>query len=224
MITEERIQTMIDNNDLKNFYDEEKMEEYKLMDPIPSKEKKNLNKFLANQPIFEEIIEILKQNSDSEKFDEPKLFVRKLHRVFESTVFFPSEKNSSQNTKKNDLIKKIAHSLSRIDKSAIIQSNSKGEPLVDPATKDVELIPYNKLVEHYMKEEVTPNVPDAIEIFEEDLTKKEKGKLKPSIKIGAEIPFTRYFYKYQAPRPSEVLLEEFQTLDNKLRALLAELR
>ena len=39
---------------------------------------------------------------------------------------------------------------------------------------------------------VTP-IPESKAFFEEDL-----GKKKPVIKTGAEIPFTRYFYKYQA--------------------------
>ena len=223
-INEERIQAMIDNNDLKNYYDKEKMEEYQLMDPIPRKEKNNLDKFLTNQPIFEEIIETLKQNSDFEEFDDPKSFIKKLQDIFEPIVFFPSEKENSQKTKKKDLIKKIAHSLSRIDKCAVVQTNSKGEPLADPATKEVELIPYKKAVEQYMKEEVLPHVPDAIVVFEEDLNKKTKGKATPALKIGAEIPFTRYFYKYQAPKPSEELLEEFQAIETELSALLAELR
>ena len=41
-------------------------------------------------------------------------------------------------------------------------------------------------------------------IFEEDLNAK-----KPVIKTGAEIPFTRYFYKYQEPEKSEDLKKNF---------------
>jgi type I restriction enzyme M protein len=51
-----------------------------------------------------------------------------------------------------------------------------------------------------MAREVLPHVPDAQWFFEEDL-----GKKNPVIKTGAEIPFTRYFYKYQQPKPSEEL-------------------
>ena len=33
---------------------------------------------------------------------------------------------------------------------------------------------------------------------------------KPVIKIGAEIPFTRFFYEYQEPEKSEDLLKKFE--------------
>ena len=36
------------------------------------------------------------------------------------------------------------------------------------------------------------------------------------IKIGAEIPFTRYFYKYTEPEKSEVLEEKFLTLEKSV--------
>lgn len=44
--------------------------------------------------------------------------------------------------------------------------------------------------------------------FDEDLTKKN-----PVIKTGAEIPFTRYFYKYQVPESPEDVLAEVMELD-----------
>ena len=43
------------------------------------------------------------------------------------------------------------------------------------------------------------------------------------IKTGAEIPFTRYFYKYEAPEPSDKLLAEFNELEAQLQAQLKEL-
>ena len=39
-------------------------------------------------------------------------------------------------------------------------------------------------------------------------------------KVGAEIPFTRYFYEYQAPEAAETLLKEFKDLENQLQDLL----
>lgn len=62
-----------------------------------------------------------------------------------------------------------------------------------------------------MAREVLPHIPDAKAFFEEDLTKK-----KPVIKTGAEIPFTRYFYKYQAPTSSEILANQFIELEKSI--------
>ena len=59
-----------------------------------------------------------------------------------------------------------------------------------------------------MKREVLPHIPDAVAFWEENL----EGK-NPVIRTGAEIPFTRYFYKYQQSTPSEELEARFRKLE-----------
>jgi type I restriction enzyme M protein len=54
--------------------------------------------------------------------------------------------------------------------------------------------------------------------FEENLAAK-----KPIIKTGAEIPFTRHFYKYIKPRSSEELATEFTELEKSVSTAIAEL-
>jgi type I restriction enzyme M protein len=54
--------------------------------------------------------------------------------------------------------------------------------------------------------------------FDEDLAKKN-----PVIKTGAEIPFTRYFYKYQTPEEPEDVLAEVLALDAQADAGLKAL-
>ena len=61
-------------------------------------------------------------------------------------------------------------------------------------------------------------IPDAAAFFEEDL-----GKKKPVIKTGAEIPFTRYFYKYQQPTASEELEAKFLKLELSVSGRIAKL-
>ena len=41
-------------------------------------------------------------------------------------------------------------------------------------------------------------------------------------KVGYEIPFTRYFYKYQAPKPSREIMAEILELEKELEGSLAE--
>ena len=69
-----------------------------------------------------------------------------------------------------------------------------------------------------MKKEVLPHIPDAKAFFEENLNTKN-----PTIKTGAEIPFTRHFYKYQQPTPSEELKQQFikleHSVDDKIKSL-----
>ena len=52
-ITEERIEKMINSGCLSNFYNQDKVDELSLLDPIPSKEKKQLDKFLENKNVYE---------------------------------------------------------------------------------------------------------------------------------------------------------------------------
>ena len=98
-----------------------------------------------------------------------------------------------------------------MDKSAEIQHDKKGNILYDKETKDIEIVRFDESIEDYMKREVLPHVPDAKAFFEEDLSKKV-----PVIKTGAEIPFTRYFYKYQQPKPSEELEKTFLELEKSV--------
>ena len=114
----------------------------------------------------------------------------------------------SKATTDKKLLEKIADGLSVMDKNAEIQRDRKGNILYDKETKDTELVKWEESIEDYMAREVLPHIPDAAAFFEEDL-----GKKKPVIKTGAEIPFTRYFYKYQQPIASEELEARFSNLE-----------
>ena len=110
------------------------------------------------------------------------------------------------------LIAKLVDGLSKMNKSATIHIDKKGNIIYDKETKDTEIVRYDEDIEDYMAREVLPYIPDAKAFFEENLTAK-----KPVIKVGAEIPFTRYFYKYLEPQPTEDLATEFQTLEESVR-------
>ena len=119
---------------------------------------------------------------------------------------------------KKDFISKIANELSAINKEAEIQKDNKGNIIYDNSTKDSELVKENQDVDEYMKREVYPHVPDAHYVFEENMSAK-----KPVIKTGAEIPFTRYFYKYQEPEKSEDLEKEFMKLEEEVNSEIKQL-
>ena len=77
---------------------------------------------------------------------------------------------------------------------------------------------YNFIHRYNPTAKVRPHVPDAQWFFEEDLSKKS-----PVVKTGAEIPFTRYFYKYQQPKPSEELEQRFLELEKSVSERIARL-
>ena len=86
----------------------------------------------------------------------------------------------------------------------------KGKPQADIAKRDTESIPWKEDVEVYMKKNVYPYAPDAW--IDEKKTK-----------IGYEIPFTREFYKYVAPRKSEEIYDSLQELDRQEQELMAKI-
>ena len=116
------------------------------------------------------------------------------------------------------LLEKIADGLSVMDKSAEIQRDRKGNVLYDKETKDTEIVKWDESIEDYMAREVLPHIPDAVAFFEENL-----GAKKPVVKTGAEIPFTRYFYKYHQPVPSEELEAKFMELELSVSECVAKL-
>ena len=105
-----------------------------------------------------------------------------------------------------------------MDKKAKIQRDRKGNVIYDKETKDTELVNIQEDIDTYMAREVLPHVPDAVAFFEENLSAK-----KPVIKTGAEIPFTRYFYKYQTIATSDELEQAFVKLEESIDARIKKL-
>ena len=86
----------------------------------------------------------------------------------------------------------------------------KGNLQADSAKRDTESIPWKEDVEEYLNRNVYPYAPDAW--IDEKKTK-----------IGYEIPFTREFYKYVAPRKSEEIYASLQELDKQEQELMAKI-
>lgn len=88
----------------------------------------------------------------------------------------------------------------------------KGKLQPDTALRDTENVPLKENIHAYFDREVLPFVPDA-------WIDESKSK------VGYEIPFTRYFYQYEAPRPSAEIMAEIleleKGLDEELREVFA---
>ena len=195
-ITGERIEAMLSKGSLSSLYDQAKVDELENMEELSGKDLKKLENYQNNQPVYEAIISALQAAVSEQVYDSPKAFMPVLTKALANA------------TADKKLLDKIADGLSVMDKDAEIQKDKKGNILYDKETKDTELVKWEESIDDYMKREVLPHVPDAKAFFEEDL-----GKKKPVIKTGAEIPFTRYFYKYQQPTPSEELEVKFMDLE-----------
>ena len=205
-ITEERIQAMLSKGSLSSFYDPAKVEELENMAEPTGKDVKKLEAYQNNLPVYEAIIAALTSAMSDEVYYSPAAFMPVLTKALVSA------------TADKKLLEKIADGLSVMDKKAEIQRDRKGNIIYDKETKDTELVKFEESIEDYMAREVLPHIPDAKAFFEEDLSKK-----KPVIKTGAEIPFTRYFYKYQQQVPSEELEEKFMALERSVSERIAKL-
>ena len=92
------------------------------------------------------------------------------------------------------------------DENPILKKN---KPQADSSLRDTENVPLKENIDEYFKREVLPFAPDAwID------TKKSK--------VGYEIPFTRYFYKYEAPQSSTEIMSEIMDLETELSGSLKE--
>ena len=81
--------------------------------------------------------------------------------------------------------------------------------MADTAKRDTENVPLDEDIDAYFTREVLPYNPDAWI---------DKSKTK----VGYEIPFTRYFYKYEAPKPSAEIMQEILAIEAELDGALAE--
>lgn len=79
----------------------------------------------------------------------------------------------------------------------------KGKKQADPKLRDTEDIPLTEDIQAYFDREVLPFNPDAW--IDESKTK-----------LGYEIPFTRLFYKYQAPEQSDVIAERIKSIEARI--------
>ena len=114
-----------------------------------------------------------------------------------------------------------------LDENGNPKKNSKGKVIYDKSKNDYETVPIRgvvlsptkdllkdpkvkQLIDDHMQKEVLPYVK-----FAEIDPKK--------VSVGFEIPFTRYFYKYVPPRPSEEIMAEIQELNGRINDLMQQL-
>ncbi|MFH1039504.1 MAG: class I SAM-dependent DNA methyltransferase [PVC group bacterium] len=108
------------------------------------------------------------------------------------------------------LFKAILLALAERDETAVICTDANGNPEPDSELRDYENVPLKEDVDKYMEREVLPHVPSAW--VDESKTK-----------IGYEVNFNRYFYKYTPPRPLEEIETDLKKIEQKIADMLADL-
>lgn len=105
----------------------------------------------------------------------------------------------------NTALRKIVAELGVRNPEADICVDAKGNPEPDPDLRDIEQIPFREDIERYFQREVISYAPDAWIDYEKT-------------KVGYEIPFTRYFYKYEELGDPVETLAEIQALSTSIQA------
>ncbi|MBF2761329.1 MAG: N-6 DNA methylase [Ectothiorhodospiraceae bacterium AqS1] len=131
------------------------------------------------------------------------------------------EKDLNRALGKSDLkitmaIKKaILSALSERDEEAVVCTDNKGSIEPDSELRDHELVPLDENWQDYMKLEVFPFAPDAW--VDESHTDNQDGEVG---RVGYEINFNRYFYRYVPPRSLEEIGGEIRDLEAEIATLL----
>ena len=147
--------------------------------------------------------------------------------LLEETLIAESAKDSSTTTESAEFAKRIQKETSPLglsasqirnlvaglaehDDNAPLVKDSKGNLLPDSSLRDTENVPLDVDIETYAAEEIAPHLPD----YWLDRSKD---------KVGYEIPFTRHFYKYEAPRSLEDIDADLNKLISEITQLLIEI-
>ncbi|TBN56475.1 SAM-dependent DNA methyltransferase [Glaciihabitans arcticus] len=106
-------------------------------------------------------------------------------------------------------LKSLLDVFSQRDATAPVIMDSKGNAIPDTDLRDTENVPLIEDIDAYVAREIAPHVSQ----FWVDRSKD---------RIGYEIPFTRHFYKYVAPRALEDIDADLNKLVREITVLLAE--
>ncbi len=88
--------------------------------------------------------------------------------------------------------------------------DKKGYPKPDSKLRDYERVPLSEDIEKYFNREVEPHLPNSWIDFDKS-------------KVGYEINFTKYFYKYKPLRSSEEITHDLLELDKESENLLNQI-
>jgi len=113
--------------------------------------------------------------------------------------------------------KTILAAMSERDETADICHDRAGNPEPDSELRDFELVPLKDDWRDYFEREVKPFVSDAwVDETCRDNADKDVGR------VGYEINFNRYFYRYIPPRPLGEIDAELKTLETEIADILRE--
>lgn len=216
-------------SEYSKIFDEEDFAYYKVTVERPLRLNFNTSKErierLKEQTAFNNLIKSRKKNEEARQKDieEGKKLQADIIRILESMdedILYKdraefqkvlSKRFKDEGVSLRAPIKKaILNVLSEKDETAERCRDNKGNPEPDTELRDTEQIPSKEDIKAYFEREVLPFAKDSW--IDEAKTK-----------IGYEIPFTRYFYKYEELGDANETLEEIKDLGLSIQKSIADL-
>jgi len=211
-ISEERIENLYSESAFSKLYDEDKVEDLELKKEkqlIKKKELSELEKQYKGKELQEQIINILKNNISDKLYKNREEFNEILSSILKGLKL------------SNSLYKAVLMGLSERDETADYCYKGKKKD-ADTTLRDTETIPLSIDVERYEVDNSKHIKKEKQNIF--DYVERE---VKPHVKefwidhsktrIGYEIPFTRYFYKYEELRPFTEIMKEIEEIEKEIQ-------
>ena len=122
---------------------------------------------------------------------------------------FEENKNSKIFDNKYFGYTKIIIEQPKVENGEVVR-DKKGNPKPDSKLRDYERVPLSEDIEEYFSREVQPHLPNSWIDFDKS-------------KVGYEINFTKYFYKYIPIRSSEIISQDLLDLKKESENLLNQI-
>ena len=193
-----------------NLYNEAELAELEEVNPRDSKAEKKYQKYKRGKVFIDAVLAALEAHQSDKVYEDYSELQSAVKAVIRDIEGYTDSRLSG-----------IVMAMSTMDKTAVVQKDRKGNVITDPTTKDAEIIRLNQDVQAYFEAEVLPHVPDAIWAYEYNPNRAESAQNKE--RLGAEFPFTRYFYEYHAPESADAALARFMAYEKNISAKIAEL-
>ena len=116
------------------------------------------------------------------------------------------------------MLKTVWQQIGERDEEAEICLDEDGNKEADNELKDFERVPWGMDIKEYFKKEVLPYAPDAW--IDESVCDEKDSKVGI---IGYEIPFTRFFYKYEEPRKVEEIEKDVKETEARISELFSKI-
>jgi len=145
------------------------------------------------------------------KLGEKRKEITQNHRLQLLELYSEFENNEYSHIYKNNFFgyTKVIVEQPQVKDGKVI-TNNKGKPKPDTSKRDYERIPLTGNIEDYFEKEVKPYLPDSWMDRKKD-------------KVGYEINFTKYFYRYKKLRTLTEISNEIKKIESEVEGLQSEI-